>query len=78
MLGDIGEDQVRRDRGYLIQSGLAELALNAIVSGQAVATIRLHGDVGGLPRGIGSQEFRHVGFGPTWLTSIKALAAGSA
>src|SRR6266700_5147311 len=71
MLGDIGQDQVRRDRGNLIQSGLTELALNVVVSGQAVAAIGLNCDVGGLPRGIGSQQLGHVGFGPTWLTSIK-------
>ena len=42
MLGDVGKDQVGRDRRHLIQPRLAELAFDVVFAGEAIAAVKLH------------------------------------
>ena len=71
MLGDIGINQVGGDRRHLIKPGLAKLAFNVIFSCKTKAAMCLQTNIGGLPRSLGSQILRHIGFGAARLTSIK-------
>src|SRR5215210_1514592 len=71
VLGDVGEDEVRRDRGYLIEACLPELALDVVLGVEAVAPKGLHRDVGRLPTCIRCQKLRHVRLRPARLARIK-------
>ena len=73
VLGDVGEDQVGRDRRDLVQPRLAELALDVVVLGEAEAAVRLHGDVRGLPRRVGGEQLRHVRLGAAGLAAVEQL-----
>ena len=73
MLGDVGEDQVRRDRRDLIEPRLAELALDVVVLGEAEAAVRLDRDVGRLPRRVGGEQLGHVRLGAARLAAIEQL-----
>src|SRR5919108_2845364 len=73
VLGDVGEDQVRRNRRHLIEPRLAKLALDVVLLGKPEAAIGLNRDVGRLPRRISSEEFRHVGFGAASRASVEEL-----
>src|SRR5918998_3315139 len=64
VLGEVGEDEIRRDRGYLVEARLSELALDVILGVEAVAPEGLHRDVGRLPTRVRRQELRHVRFCP--------------
>lgn len=55
MLADIGQDEVGRDRGHLIQSGLAELALDIVFARKAEAAMSLDAGICRFPAGIGGQ-----------------------
>ena len=48
MLGHIRQDQVGGDGRHLIQTGLAELALDVVFIGKAEAAVGLQAGVGGL------------------------------
>src|SRR6476646_3255101 len=50
VLGDVREDEVRRDRRHLVEPRLAELALDVVFIGETEAAMRLHADVRRLPR----------------------------
>ncbi len=63
MLGNIGQDQIGRDRGHLIESGLPEFPLDVVFLGEAEAAVGLHAGIGGVPGGISGQHLGHVGLG---------------
>src|SRR5215204_2072980 len=71
VLGDVGEDVVRRDRGDLVETRLAELALYVVLGVEAVAAEGLKGGVGRLPRGVGGQELRQVRLGAARLPPVE-------
>ena len=62
MLGNMGEDQVGRDRRHLVQPRLAELALDVVFARESVAAVELQAGVGRLPCRIRGQHLRHIGF----------------
>ena len=83
MLGQIGQDQVGRDRGDLIQPGFAELALYIVFLGKTEAAVGLDTDFRGLKTGVGSEHLGHVRLGtgvfarliqPQRLAHIKSAA----
>jgi len=55
VLGDIRKNEVGRDRRDLIQPGLAELALDVVFAGKAVATVGLQADIGRLERDLAAR-----------------------
>jgi len=63
--------QVGRDGRHLIQPGFAELALDIVFGREAESTVRLQADVRSLPRRIGRQQLRHIGFGAACMVSIE-------
>src|SRR5215207_10497220 len=52
VLGDVGEDQVRGDRGDLVESRLPELALDIVLGVEAVSPKGLHRHVRRLPTSV--------------------------
>ena len=46
VLGHVGQDQVGGDRRHLVQAGLAELALDVVLAGEAEAAVGLQAGVG--------------------------------
>src|SRR5919107_691542 len=60
VLGDVGQDEVRGDRGYLVEARLPELALDVVLSVEAVPSEGLHRHVRRLPTGVCRQELGHV------------------
>src|SRR5918997_799524 len=73
VLADVGEDQVRRDRRHLEESGLAELALDIVLGVVTVAAEGLHRRVCGFPRGVCGQQQGHVRLGSAGLAPIEQL-----
>src|SRR5215210_1490815 len=73
VLGDVGEDQVRRDWGDLEEPGLAELALDVVLGVVAVAAVGLHRDVPRLPGRLRGQHQGHVRLGPGRFASLEEL-----
>src|SRR5215203_613990 len=71
VFGDVREDEVRGDRGDLVQTRLAELALHVVLGVEAVATEGLQGGVGRLPGGVGGQELRQVRLGAARLSPVE-------
>src|SRR5918995_7057422 len=71
VLGYVREDEVRRDRGDLVETRLAELALYAVLGVEAVAAEGLKGGVGRLPRGVGGQELRQVRLGAARFSPVE-------
>src|SRR5918997_4725778 len=67
---DVGEDQVRRDRGHLEEPGLPELALDVVLGVVGVAAEGLHRRVRRLPGGLRGQHQGHVRLGPGCLASL--------
>src|SRR5215212_2477448 len=53
VLGQIRQDQVRRDRRHLVETRFAELALDVVFLGEAVAAMGLEARIRGLERGVG-------------------------
>src|SRR5579859_6024078 len=74
MFGDVGEDQIRRDRRHLIEARLAELTLDVVFAGETESPMRLQAHVRGLPGRLGGQILRHVGLSTAGLVSIVELA----
>src|SRR5215471_6345374 len=58
VLTDIGEDQVGRDRGGLVEADLAPFALDVVFAGKGKAAIGRHRRLGGVPPRFGRQELR--------------------
>ena len=54
VLADIGEDQIGRDRGRLVEADLAPFALNVVFAGKGKAAIGRHRRLGGAPSRFGS------------------------
>ena len=77
VLGYVREDEVGRDRGDLVETRLAELALYGVLGVEAVAAEGLKGGVGRLPRGVGGQELRQVRLGAARPPRSKREAAFS-
>src|SRR3546814_4714461 len=63
VLGEVGEDEVGRDRRDLIEPRLAELALDVVLLGETEPAMGLQANIGSLPRRIGGQHLRHVALG---------------
>src|SRR3954462_8239030 len=55
VLAHVGLDEVVGDRGDLVEPGLAELALDVVLLGEAEAAVGVHADVGRLPGGLGGE-----------------------
>src|ERR1043166_3759467 len=68
MLGQIGKDQVGRDRRHLVEPGLAELALDIELLGKAETPMGLDAGFGRSPACLRRQHLGHVGFRATVLT----------
>ena len=49
VLGDVGEDQVGRDRRHLIQARLTEFSLHVVFRGEAEASMKLEAGFAGFP-----------------------------
>jgi len=71
VLGDVREDEVRRDRSDLVETRLAEIALYIVLGVEAVAAEGLKGGVGRLLRGVGGQELRQVRLGAARLSPVE-------
>src|SRR5215203_4106870 len=71
VFGDVGEDEVRGDRGDLVETRLAELALHVVLGVEAVAAEGLQGGVGRLPGGVGGQELRQIRLGAARLSPVE-------
>ena len=54
VLADIGEDQIGRDRGRLVEADLAPFALDVVFAGKGKAAIGRHRRLGGAPSRFGS------------------------
>ena len=70
-LGHVGEDEVRRDGRDLIQTRLAELALDVVLGGEAEAAEGLERSVARLPRRVGREELREVRVGGAGLSAVE-------
>jgi hypothetical protein len=55
--------RVGGDGGDEVEAGLAELALDVVLGGEAEAAVGLDADVGGFPGGLGAEVLGHVGLG---------------
>jgi hypothetical protein len=67
----VAEDEVRGDRRDLVEPGLAELALDVVLLGEAEAAVGLQAHVGGEPAGLGGHELGHVGLGAAGLAGLE-------
>src|SRR5687767_10925672 len=63
VLANVRQDQIRRDRRDLIQACLAEFPFHVVIGGKSKTAERLQTHVRRLPRGIGGEQLRQVGFG---------------
>ena len=61
MLGHVSEDHVGGDRRGLVEAGLAPLALDAVLAGEAEAAEGGKAGLGRGPRRVGRQHLAHVG-----------------
>src|SRR2546428_13047364 len=67
VLADVGEHEVVVDRRRLVESALAEFALDVVLLGVAEAAVTADARVAGLPRRLGAEDLRHVGPAPARL-----------
>src|SRR5687767_6605856 len=74
----VGEDQVGRDRGYLEEPGLAELALYVVLGVVRVTAEGLHGGVGRFPGSLGGEQECHIGLGAAGFVSIEQFGGPKA
>src|SRR5262249_55812090 len=63
VLGEVGQDQIGRDRRGLIEPRLAELSFDVELLGKTEATVGLQAPVRRPPAGVGGEELAHVGLG---------------
>ncbi len=73
MLGDVGQDQIGRDRRDLVEPRLAELPLDVVLLGEPEAAIGLHRHICRLPGRVRRQQFGHVGFSAARLAAIEQI-----
>src|SRR6266481_8923383 len=71
VLGNVGENQVGRNRRNLIQPRLAKLAFNVIFLSEAKTAVGLHSGVRALPGSVGGQQLGHVGLRAAGLMRVK-------
>src|SRR5215467_15420912 len=71
VLGDVRQNEIRRDRRDLIQTRLPEFALDVELGGKAETAVGLEADVGSLPRRFRREILRHVCFGAAWLPRVE-------
>src|SRR2546422_2724519 len=71
VLADVGEHEVVVDRRRLVESALAEFALDVVLLGVAVAAVTVDARVAGLPRRLGAEVLRHVGLAPARLARVE-------
>src|SRR4051794_33698880 len=60
VLGDVGQNQIGRDRRDLIEPRLAEFALDVVFLGEAKAAMGLYAGIGRVPGGIRRQHLGHI------------------
>src|SRR5262249_58440191 len=66
-----GEDEVVVDRRRLVEAALAELPLDVVFLGIAVATVTVDARVASLPRRLGAEVLRHVGLAAARLPGVE-------
>ena len=71
MLSYVREDEVGGDGRHLVEPGLAELALDVVLSVKAVAAEGLHSGVGRLPGSVGGEQQGHIGLCSAGFSPIK-------
>src|SRR5579871_1888997 len=71
ILAHKGEYKVVADRGCHEEAGLAELALDIELRGEAVATMRIHGRIRRLPGRLTGEQLRHIRLRPATLARVK-------
>src|SRR5215216_3921913 len=74
MLGNIRQYEICRYGRDLIETRLAELALDVVLRREPEATMRLKTHVRGLPRRLRRQVLRHVCLGATRLVRVEQPA----
>src|SRR2546430_8621516 len=60
MLGEVGENQVGRDRRHEVEPRLPEFPLHVVLGGEAEAAVGLQAHVGRLPGRLRGEVLRHV------------------
>src|SRR5262249_56367765 len=71
VLADVRHHEVLVHGRGLVQTRLAERALDVVLFGVAVAAVAVDTRVAGLPRRLRGEEFRHVGFGAARLARVE-------
>src|SRR6186713_459399 len=74
VLGNIRQDQVRRDRRHLVEAGLAELAFDVVFAGETETAVCLQADVRRFPRCLGGEQLCHVRLGAAALLRVVEFA----
>src|SRR5688572_25453982 len=77
VLSHVGQNHVRRDRGHLIELRLAKLALDVVVLREPKSAMRLHCDIGRLPRRISGQKLGHICLRATRFPAIEQLSGAN-
>ena len=72
VLGEVGENQIGRNRRNLIQPGFAEFTLDIVFAGKAIAAVKLQADIGRFPGGIGGQYFAMLASAPQGSLRVEA------
>src|SRR5882724_7393934 len=75
MLRNIRENEIGRDRGYLVQACLPELALDIVFAGETESAVSLEAYIRRLPGRLGRQVLRHVGLCAARLVRVVQLAS---
>src|SRR5690349_12353219 len=70
MFGQIGEDQIGRDRRHLVEAGFAEFALDIELFGKAEAAMGLDAGFSRAPARLRRQHLGHVGFSTAVLACL--------
>src|SRR5258708_7938747 len=70
-LRHVRQHQVVVDRRDFVEACLAELALDVVLGGKAIAAVGIDARVGGFPGRVGGKQLCHVRLGPTWLACVK-------
>src|SRR5215472_18134125 len=71
VLADVGEDEIGRNRRYLVETRLAELALDVVLAGEAESAVRLQAGVRRFPGCLRGEKLGHVGFRSARLPRIE-------
>ena len=75
VLGDVGEDEVGRDRRDLIEAGFTEFAFDIVFAREAETAMELQASIGRFPRRLGGKVLRHVGLSGTIFAGIEAATS---